>query len=92
MHTSGSCLLDFSSVDVGTTSGIPNREARALRFSSSGSSTAVAAAGFVVEDVVGTDFGGGAGSWEPGSAKHSDGQRLIIPGLSWARRLDCGVA
>jgi hypothetical protein len=57
-RTSGSrcCFLDFSPVDLGcfgSTSGIPNRAARALCFSSSGSSTAGASPGVVVEVIVG---------------------------------------
>lgn len=62
-HTSGSCFLDSLVAGVGwlgSTSGIPNLAARALRFSSSGSSV-VEPTSFVVE-VVDAGSCGGAGS------------------------------
>lgn len=68
IHTSGDCccFLDLLSADfgcLGSTSGIPNRAARALRFSSSGSSSStVGSAGAVVEVVVDISSGSGANS------------------------------
>ena len=67
MHTSGSCccLLDLLSVDLdllGSTSGIPNRAARALRFSSSRSSAVVVSIGVAVEVIVDAGCDVGAGS------------------------------
>lgn len=81
MQTSVSCF----SADIGcldSTTGIPNRAARALRFSSSESSTAVTTAGFID-----AGFGGGAWSWKPDSVGHSGGQGSVVPGPSWARRV-----
>ena len=64
MNTSGGCwcFLRFLSIDLGSTSGIPNRAARALCFSSSESSTVVPSAGVVVEVTVDVGCGAGAGS------------------------------